>query len=190
MNEIAKINAEKRIAIADPFSPETYHETPDGIISSMIARKMLHVAAFDRLGNIDEAPLDAVKACRRAIEADDDLLKDYEKTMLDALLDLSGFKAVRVQMKGAKAKTDPLSVRGKFAEMLKALKAREDAEKTPEPTHSYIVQMDVTDTDFKKVLALLGKSGAAYRYIGVDNKDGKADRFFAANGWKEPESAK
>lgn len=185
MNEVAKITPEKQIAVADPFSPDVYNTSPDAIIGSMMTRKDSHIAAFDALGNLDEAPIEAVKECRHAIEDDDALLKDYEKTMLDALLDLSGFKAVQVQMKGTKARIDPLSVRGKFAELIKALKAREDAEKPQEPTHSYVVQMDVTDSDFKKVIALLAKSGAAYRYVSADNIDKDADDAFKKLGWKE-----
>jgi len=184
MNEVVKITPDKQIAVADPFSPEIYHTTPDTIISSMMTRKDAHISAFDALGNLDEAPLEAVKECRRAIEDDDALLKDYEKTMLDALLNLSGFKAVQVQMKGTKARIDPLSVRGKFAELVNALKAREDAEKVAEPTHSYVVQMDVTDADFKKVIVLLAKAGAAYRYVSADNIDKDADAAFKKLGWK------
>ena len=158
--EIAKYNTDSKITVADPFSPDTYHASPDGIIKSMFDRRDAHRRAFDALGDLDEAPLGAVKELRREIEEDDKRLLDYNKEMLDALLALSGFKAVQTQLKGAKARIDPASVRGVLAEMLKALKAREDAEKIVLPPATWVVRIEANEDQMKKIIAAATEAGA------------------------------
>lgn len=149
------------IAVRDPFATEVYHATPDAVITSMFERKRTRAAEFEALGDIAAAPLDAVKGVLKATEADDDALLDYEKQLREALLALSGFKSVVVQMKGAKARIDPLSVRGKFAEIIKACRERIDAEKPAEPIHTYVIRLTCTDKALMSVVKAAAKYGAA-----------------------------
>lgn len=164
---------------------------PNGVEDPRIAetRKLIQEYAAERVAAIeaDAAAVDATnfKAHKlNAFDADKDALSDKAKAISALVAEKTGVAALLVQLKASEN------------EIGAAIKARQavirevKAANTPaEPTHSYVVQMDVTDADFKKVVALLAKTGAAYRYVGVDNKDGKADKFFAANGWKEPEAA-
>ena len=159
-NAVAVREDNGAIAVRDPFAPEIYHTTPDAIIASMFDRKRKRTAEFEALGDVADAPLDTVKGVLKATEADDDALLDYEKQLREALLALSGFKAVVVQMKGAKTRIDPLSVRGKFAEIINALKARVDAEKPKELTHTYVIRLTCTDKALMSVVKAAQKAGA------------------------------
>lgn len=159
-NQIARRTEAREIVVCDPFAPDTFHAEPQAVISSMQSRKTLRAAQYDALGDLAAAPLDAVKALAKAVADDDKTLLDYEKRLNAALLDLSGFKAVIVQMKGSKARIDPLSVRGKFAEISKACKARVDDEKPPMPTHTYVIRLTVTDEDLNAVIKAAEKAGA------------------------------
>ena len=158
--QIARRTESREIVVCDPFAPDTFHADLQAVIASMQSRKTLRAAQYDALGDLSAAPMDAVKALAKAVADDDKTLLDYEKRLNAALLDLSGFKAVIVQMKGAKARIDPLSVRGKFAEIAKACKARVDAEKPPMPTHTYVIRLTVTDDGLNAVLKAAEKAGA------------------------------
>jgi hypothetical protein len=159
-NQIAKMTTERQVVVSDPFTADIYHGDAQGVIASITARKKARAEQFAALGDIAAAPLDAVKKLAKAVGDDDKTLVDYESKLKDALLYISGFKAVVVQMKGAKARIDPLSVRGKFAEIAKALKARIDAEKPPLPVHTYVVRLTVTDEGLNAVLKAAEKAGA------------------------------
>ena len=159
-NQIARRNEAREVVVCDPFAPDTFHADAQGVIASMMARKKERAEQFAALGDIAEAPLDAVKAMAKAAGDDDKTLLDYERKLKDALLDISGFKAVVVQMKGAKARIDPLSVRGRLAEIAKACKARIDAEKPPMPVHTYVVRLTCTDDALAAVCKAAEKAGA------------------------------
>lgn len=159
-NQIAKRNEAREIVVCDPFAADTYHADPQAVIASMLARKKARAEQFAALGDIAAAPIDAVKEMAKAVGDDDKTLLDYERKLKDALLDISGFKAVVVQMKGAKARIDPLSVRGRFAEIAKACKARLDADKPPMPVHTYVMRLTVTDEGLNAVLKAAEKAGA------------------------------
>ena len=177
-------NADGAVVVADPFTPGVYHADPDAIIKSMFDRRDKRRAEFDALGELADAPLEAVKTALKAIGEDDDALLDFEKSLKDALLDLSGFKAVVVQMKGAKARIDPASVRGKFAEMEKALKARVDAEKPAEPVHTYCIKLTCTDKALAAVMKAAQKAGCADLYAASAQSDKAVkdiNKWFEAN---------
>jgi len=161
----------KAVVVRDPFAPETYHADPMEIIRSMNARKRERKAQFDALGDIADAPLEAVKTLCNATEEDDDALLDFEKRLKNALLTLSGFEAVVVQMRGTKARIDPLSVRGKFAEIIKACKERIDAERPPEPTHTYCIRLTCTDKALAAVMKAAQRAGAADLYAAAAHTD-------------------
>lgn len=159
-NMIAKRTDAGGVAIRDPFAPDVFHDNADAVVKSMFARRDARRADFIALGEIASAPLDAVKAVMKATEADDDALLEYEKALKDALLELAGMKSVIVQMKGARTRLDPLSVRGKFAEIIKACKARIDAAKPPKPKHTYALKLTCDDDALAAVLKAAAKYGA------------------------------
>lgn len=161
----------KAVVVRDPFAPERYHADPMELIRSMNARKRERKAQFDALGDVATAPLDEVRAICEAVEGDDDALLDFEKRLKDALLDLSGWKAVVVQMRGTKVRIDPLSVRGKFAEIVKACKERIDAEKPPEPTHTYCIRLTCTDKALGAVMKAAQRAGAADLHAAAAHTD-------------------
>lgn len=173
MNEVAKMNDVGEIVVADPFSPETYHAARDvsALIKSVNNHLVYRCGQFDCLGALDEANVAAVGTLRRALADDDDALKDFEKNLKDALLELSGFKAYVVQTKGAGARIDPLSVRGKIAEMVKQLKAREDAEKPAAPVHTYVLRVTCTDAVLTKLVKAATKDGATDVLFAVPQGD-------------------
>lgn len=139
-----------QIVVADPFNPTAYHVDAQSVIASMYARRDERRAEMDELGDADGND-PRVKALKRAIEDDDAALKDYKTALDDALLAMSGFKAVIVQMKGTKTRIDPLSVRGAFAKMLKDLNARLDAVKPPEETDKHLLLLDCTEKAWKDI---------------------------------------
>ena len=160
-NAVAKFGDDgKAIIVRDPFAPETYHTDALSLVRSMHERQAMRREMFAALGDLADARLDEVKAVRDATEDDDDALLEFEKNLKDALLALSGFKPVVVQMRGTKARIDPDSVRGKFAEIIKACKARIDAEKPPKPKHTYCVRMTCDDDALAAVLKAAKKYGA------------------------------
>lgn len=172
MNEVAKLTAGE-IVVADPFAPDTYHSAKDvgALIASARTEAERLSLAYKSLGNIDEAPLGAVKDCRKAIQDADDKLKDFDGSVKSALLALSGFDAYIVQTKGTGSRIDPLSVRGKLAEMLKSLKAREDAEKPADPVHSYVIKLTCTDSALVSVIKAAQKAGAVDVYAAAPQTD-------------------
>jgi hypothetical protein len=177
-------NADGTIVVADPFTPGTYHSDPDAIIKSMFARRDERRKDFDALGDVATADIGDVKLVYKSLEEDDDALLDFEKKLNAALLDLSGFKAVVVQMKGAKARIDPMSVRGKFAEMAKALKARVDAEKPAEPVHTYCIKLTCTDKTLAAVMKAAQKAGASDLFAAAAQSDKAVkdiNKWFEAN---------
>ena len=172
------------IAVRDPFAAEVYHTSADSVIASIFERKRTRAAEFEALGDVAAAPLDAVKGVLKATEDDDDALLDYEKQLREALLAISGFKSVVVQMKGAKARIDPLSVRGKFAEIIKACRERIDAEKPAEPVHSYVVRMTCTDKALAAVMKAAQKAGVSDLYAASAQSDKAVkdiNKWFEAN---------
>ena len=181
MNEIAKLTAGE-IVVADPFSPDTYHSANEvgALIASARTEADRLALAFKALGNIDEAPIGAVRDCRKAIQEADDKLKDFDGDVKSAILALSGFDAYIVQTKGTGSRIDPLSVRGKLAEMLKALKAREDAEKPAEPVHSYVIKLTCSDSALASVIKAAQKSGACDVYAAAPQTDKAAK---VINAW-------
>ena len=148
------------IVVADPFAPGKFHADPADIIKAMHERQRERRADFDALGDVATAPLDSIKGVLTATEADDDALLAYEKAVREALLDLSGFKTIIVQMKGAKTRIDPRSVRGVFADIIKACRKRIDAEKPPKPKHTYCVRLTCDDDTLAAVLKCAAKYGA------------------------------
>lgn len=185
MNEVAKMN-DGVVVVADPFSPDTYHAASDvqSLIKSALSRMAMRVQQFTALGNIDEAPLEAVKTLRRAIEEDDAALKDFDGNVKNALLELSGFKAYIVQTKGTGSRIDALSVRGKLGELVKKLKAREEAEKVAAPKHTYVFQFECDDDALKKIVATIVKyCGSKFRYAVPQGDKGmnQAEKFFKEN---------
>ena len=143
---------------AQAFEPTL---APDTLINAANAIAADRRRQFDELGELGNAPLPAVTALRREIEDDDTGFKDFEKRVVEYLLDRSDLKRVIVQMKGAKTRIDPLSVRGKLAEMIKALKATEDAAKPPERNRKRLIMLDCGDTAWKKIESAITKAGTA-----------------------------
>lgn len=160
---------------------------PNGVEDPRIAetRKAIQEYAAERIlaieADADSVTADNFKAHKlNAFDDDKAALSDKAKAISNLVAEKTGVAALLVQLKASEN------------EIAAAIKARQTvirdvkaANTPPEPTHSYVVQMDVTDAVFKKVVELLAKSATAYRYVGVDNKDGKADKFFAANGWAD-----
>lgn len=142
MNETIIKTIDTEIAVRDPFS-DTMVAARDvsALIKSCNNRLAERAAQFDALGDLETAPLEAVKELKRAIADDDKTIRDYERDLKDALLDASGFTPFVVQARGAGARIDALSVRGKFAAMLKELEARIDAEKIVAPPTSWVLDV-------------------------------------------------
>ena len=171
-NAIAKFNESSELVVKDPFSPSVYHKAAD--IQAMIASAKARLAArkneFEALGKLDEAALDAVKAIRKAVKDDDDVLLNFDKQFRETLLDLSGFKAFAVQTRGTGAKIDPLSVRGQFAAMMKEADAVIDASKAKEPGHTYFYAVTCTDKEHLKIQKEIAKHDAGFGCV-VPQKD-------------------
>lgn len=165
-SEVAKV-AGGEIVVQDPFSPEVYHRAADvdAMIASARERLRERRAAFDALGELADAPLDAVRELRKAVEADDAALRKFDGDMRDALLDISGFKAFAVQTKGRGIRIDPLSVRGGFAEIVHALKEREDEEKPDEPKHTYFYAVTATDAEHVALQRAVKKVDAGFAVV-------------------------
>ena len=153
--------------VRDPFAPDVWHRASnvDALIASARGRLNDRRAQFEALGDLAAAPLEAVRDMRKAVEADDKALRDFDGGLRDALLDLSGFKAFAVQSKGTGARIDPLSVRGGFAEMVKALKAVEDAARPPAPTHTYFYAVTATDAEHAALQRAIKKADPGYMMV-------------------------
>lgn len=164
MNEItiqalAHRDATDAVVIADPFDPAKFHHSASEIVASLNARLNADCKAVDDLGDLDDAPLAAVTAARKALEADDKAMLEYSKTMADALLDYYGLKAVIVQMQGPKSRIDPLSVRGKIRDRIALLKQREDADRPAEPVRNRVVILACNDSAWKTISGSIGRAG-------------------------------
>ena len=146
--EVARMDG-GAVVVRDPFDGERWYHAANvaAFIGSARARLQERREQFAALGDVSTAPFDAVKKLRREIEADDKALKDFDAKFKDALLDLSGFKAFAVQVRGTGAKIDPMSVRGAFAQMAATLKEREDAAKAAMPKHTYFYAVTATDAE-------------------------------------------
>ena len=181
-SEVAKV-AGGEIVVQDPFSPEVYHRAADvdAMIASARSRLMERRAAFDALGELREAPLDAVRELRKAVEADDAALRKFDGDMRDALLAISGFKAFAVQTRGSGRKIDPLSVRGGFAGIVDALKTVEDAAKPDEPKHTYFYAVTATDAEHAAIRKAIGKADPDFSWVAPQNdeQDRLAVRLFS-----------
>ncbi len=170
MNELTSTNGGARatakrgedggIVVADPFREGEYHADAQSLIKSVHGKQYELRAAFEALGELDAAPTEAVKEMATALTDADKRLLAYTGDIADALLDMSGFRAVVTQIKGAKARIDPMSVRGRIAEMLKACKARLDAEKPPKPRHMYVLVMECDDDGLMATMKTAKKNGA------------------------------
>lgn len=153
--------------VRDPFAPDVWHRAANvgALIDSARGRLADRREQFEALGDLAAAPLEAVRDMRKAVEADDKVLRDFDGDLRDALLDLSGFKAFTVQVKGTGARIDPLSVRGGFAEMVKALKAVEDAAKPPAPSHTYFYAVTATDAEHAALQRAIKKADPGYAMV-------------------------
>ena len=183
--EVARMDG-GAVVVRDPFDGERWYHAANvaAFIGSARARLQERREQFAALGEIADAPLDAVKKLRWAIEADDKVLKDFDGKFKDALLDLSGFKAFVVQTRGTGAKIDPDTVRGKFAEMIAALKKREDAAKPPMPKHTYFYAVTATDAEHASLQRVMRKVDEGFGVVSPQN-DAEwkaAEKVFAAQG--------
>lgn len=171
-NEVVKV-AGGEVVVQDPFSPEVYHRAADvdAMIASARSRLMERRAAFDALGELWKAPLDAVRELRKAVEADDAALRKFDADMKEALLDISGFKAFAVQTRGSGRKIDPLSVRGGFAGIVDALKMVEDAAKPDEPKHTYFYAVTATDAEHAAIRRAIGKADPGFSWVAPQNDE-------------------
>ena len=150
--EVARMDG-GAVVVRDPFDAKVAHsfgtiaEARDYLTRCSRERRAERREQFDALGEIAAAPLGDVKNLRWAIETDAKNLLAAEKGVTDAVLDATGMKAVIVQWRGTGAKIDPMSDRGAFAEMVAALKKREDAAKPSAPRHTYIYAVTATDAE-------------------------------------------
>ena len=161
--EVARMDG-GAVVVRDPFDGERWYHAANvaAFIGSARARLAERREQFAALGEIADAPLDAVKKLRREIEADDKALKDFDAKFKDALLDLSGFKAFAVQVRGTGKTIDPLSVRGAFAQMTATLKEREDAAKPVLPRHTYFYAVTATDPEHTALQRAIRKADERY----------------------------
>ena len=85
--EVARMDG-GAVVVRDPFDGERWYHAANvaAFVGSARARLAERREQFDALGEIADAPLDAVKKLRWAIEADDKVLKDFDGKFKDALL--------------------------------------------------------------------------------------------------------
>ena len=161
--EVARMDG-GAVVVRDPFDGERWYHAANvaAFIGSARARLQERREQFAALGDVSTAPFDAVKKLRRDIEADDKALKDFDAKFKDALLDLSGFKAFAVQVRGTGKTIDPLSVRGAFAQMAATLKEREDAAKPALPRHTYFYAVTATDPEHTALQRAIRKADERY----------------------------
>jgi hypothetical protein len=183
--EVARMDG-GAVVVRDPFDGERWYHAANvaAFIGSARARLAERREQLAALGEIADAPLDAVKKLRRDIEADDKALKDFDAKFKDALLDLSGFKAFAVQVRGTGKAIDPLSVRGAFAQMAATLKEREDAAKPALPRHTYFYAVTATDAEHASLQRAMRKVDEGFGVVSPQN-DAEwkaAEKVFAAQG--------
>jgi hypothetical protein len=183
--EVARMDG-GAVVVRDPFDGERWYHAANvaAFIGSARARLQERREQFAALGAMADAPLDAVKKLRRDIEADDKALKDFDAKFKDALLDLSGFKAFAVQVRGTGKTIDPLSVRGAFAQMAATLKEREDAAKPALPRHTYFYAVTATDAEHASLQRAMRKVDEGFGVVSPQN-DAEwkaAEKVFAAQG--------
>ena len=161
--EVARMDG-GAVVVRDPFDGERWYHAANvaAFIGSARARLQERREQFAAIGDVADAPLDAVKKLRRDIEADDKTLRDFETKFKDALIDLSGFRAFVVQVRGAGARIDEAAVRGAFAQMVAALKGREDAAKPPMPKHTYFYAVTATDPEHTALRRAMHKADERY----------------------------
>ena len=162
-NEVLVVRDGERVA-RDPFNRDEWHPVAntEAFIGSTRSRLKERREQFAAITANAAAPIEAVKKLRRDIEADDKALKDFDANFKEALLSLSGFKAFVVQTRGAGKSIDPTSVRGAFAEMVAALKEREDAAKPPMPTHTYFYAVTATDAGHARIARAISKEDEGF----------------------------
>lgn len=159
ITEIAKVEG-GLVEVMDPFAGNwvTAAEATDALLKSARSRLAERREAFAALeAKGADAPLDEVRGLRAAVEADDKRLIDFDRGLRDRLLDLSGMKGLAVQLRGTGTRIDPLSVRGGFAEIVKGLKAREDAATPPKPRHTYFYAVTATDAEHAALRRAIAK---------------------------------
>ena len=161
--EVARMDG-GAVVVRDPFDGERWYHAANvaAFISSARARLQERREQFAALGDVSTAPFDAVKKLRREIEADDKALRDFETKFKDALIDLSGFRAFVVQVRGAGARIDEAAVRGGLAQMVAALKGREDAAKAAMPKHTYFYAVTATDPEHTALQRAIRKADERY----------------------------
>ena len=161
--EVARMDG-GAVVVRDPFDGERWYHAANvaAFIGSARARLQERREQFAALGDVSTAPFDAVKKLRREIEADDKALRDFETKFKDALIDLSGFRAFVVQVRGAGARIDEAAVRGGLAQMVAALKGREDAAKAAMPKHTYFYAVTATDPEHTALQRAIRKADERY----------------------------
>ena len=161
--EVARMDG-GAVVVRDPFDGERWYHAANvaAFIGSARARLQERREQFAALGDVSTAPFDAVKKLRRDIEADDKALRDFETKFKDALIDLSGFRAFVVQVRGAGARIDEAAVRGGLAQMVAALKGREDAAKAAMPKHTYFYAVTATDPEHTALQRAIRKADERY----------------------------
>ena len=161
--EVARMDG-GAVVVRDPFDGERWYHAANvaAFIGSARARLQERREQFAAINAMADAPLDAVKKLRREIEADDKALRDFETKFKDALIDLSGFRAFVVQVRGAGARIDEAAVRGGLAQMVAALKGREDAAKAAMPKHTYFYAVTATDPEHTALQRAMRKADERY----------------------------
>ena len=161
--EVARMDG-GAVVVRDPFDGERWYHAANvaAFIGSARARLQERREQFAAINANADAPLDAVKKLRREIEADDKALRDFETKFKDALIDLSGFRAFVVQVRGAGARIDEAAVRGGLAQMVAALKGREDAAKAAMPKHTYFYAVTATDPEHTALQRAMRKADERY----------------------------
>lgn len=177
--------ATNAIVVRDPFAPDVWHNAADvgSMIASATERLAMRKGQVEALGELGDAPLSALLELRKGIEDDDRTLLKFDRNFQDALLGISGFKAFVVQTRGPGARIDPLSVRGQLGEMVKELDKAIDAREPPEPRHTYVFQVEVTDDGRKAIVAACKKNADKFRYCAPQGDEAFAeiDRWFKRN---------
>ena len=183
--EVARMDG-GAVVVRDPFDGERWYHAANvaAFIGSARARLQERREQFAALGDVATAPFDAVKKLRREIEADDKALRDFETKFKDALIDLSGFRAFVVQVRGAGARIDEAAVRGGLAQMATTLKEREDAAKPALPRHTYFYAVTATDAEHASLQRAMRKADEHFGVVSPQSdKEWKAvEKVFAAQG--------
>ena len=144
-----------------------------------------------RLRQIREYKADAIKtvdAAKDALTAD-----NYRKEKLNAFDNIDKkLKALSESVGNAAmpdwAKALLVEVAAARNEVKACVTARQDRLRElkaqygiPDPRHSYVIQCDVTDADFKRIVKAIGDN--PMRWVVADGQDAKINKAFAALGW-------